>query len=68
MKQRATGTAERRNRLKPADLLEIEIGVPSRHAQVAVGSLMSQIDLVRTEGGAAQSVATALAAKLLACT
>ena len=65
MKQRATGTAERRNRLKPADLLEIEISVPRPHIQDAVAAIMSQIDLLRAESVLADSTAAGMAESML---
>jgi type I restriction enzyme S subunit len=64
MKQRAAGTAERRNRLKPADLLEIEISVPGSHVQEAIAAIMSQVDRLRSESEAAGSTATVMAARL----
>jgi type I restriction enzyme S subunit len=56
MKQRSTGTAERRNRLKPADLLQIAIDLPPLAEQSQIVDAVEVADAVCT-GLAAEDVA-----------
>lgn len=44
MRMRSTGTAERRNRLKPADLLSIEIDLPPTDEQERIVAIIAAVD------------------------
>jgi type I restriction enzyme S subunit len=44
MRMRSTGTAERRNRLKPDDLLSIEIDLPGLDEQAAIVGVVATLD------------------------
>jgi type I restriction enzyme S subunit len=59
MKSRATGTAERRNRLKPQDLMEIRIGLPSLDDQRRIASAFrTALELeAQCEGASATALA-----------
>lgn len=46
MRLRSTGTAERRNRLKPADLLSIEVELPPLEEQDAIVSTLAAVENV----------------------
>lgn len=60
MKGRATGTAERRNRLKPGDLLDIEVDLPSLAQQEHIGALFSLAVALREEALCARNLASAI--------
>jgi type I restriction enzyme S subunit len=65
MRALSTGTAERRNRLKPADLLEIEVDVPpigEQHRVAAAARLATQL---REEAEVTRTVAAGLRENLL---
>jgi hypothetical protein len=59
MRSLATGTAERRNRLKPEDLLQIEIELPSLQRQRTVAALARLGVALRQEATTAEAVAIA---------
>jgi restriction endonuclease S subunit len=69
MRMRSTGTAERRNRLKPDDLLSIEIDVPPLAVQARVAEIVSAADAVidryTEEGEAAEWLLAAARSRLL---
>ena len=60
MRAGSTGTAERRNRLKPEDLLAIEMPLPSLDDQRSVAAASTTALALRHEAGRARLVATAL--------
>lgn len=65
MRARATGTPERRNRLKPADLLEIELELPPLSEQQKIAAASRAAVAAEAEAGLARAVAEALPDRLL---
>jgi type I restriction enzyme S subunit len=65
MRTRSTGTAERRNRLKPTDLLDIEINLPPLGDQRRVAAATSVEDALVNEADSAFTVAAAMREALL---
>lgn len=65
MKARATGTAERRNRLKPQDLMEIRIGLPPLDDQRRIAAVFQTALRLETETERATATALALQESLL---
>jgi type I restriction enzyme S subunit len=65
MRARATGTPERRNRLKPADLLEIELELPPLSEQQMVAAASRASVAAEAEARSARAVAEALPDRLL---
>jgi restriction endonuclease S subunit len=65
MRTRSTGTAERRNRLKPTDLLDIEIDLPPLGDQRRVAAATSVEDALVNEADSAVTVAAAMREALL---
>lgn len=65
MRARSTGTAERRNRLKPADLLEIELDLPPLVEQRAIAAATNAALAAEREAESARAVAAALPDELL---
>ncbi len=65
MKARATGTAERRNHLKPADLLEISIELPPLEEQRRIASAFATALALEQESGAAAATAASVQDALL---
>ena len=65
MKSRSTGTAERRNRLKPSDLLEIEIGVPPLLEQQRIANTAAVATSLSRQADTADVLAEALRDQLL---
>ncbi len=65
MKSLATGTAERRNRLKPEDLLQIEVELPELTKQKAVAKLCRLADALETEAHAAQDLSRVVGASIV---
>lgn len=61
MKSLATGTAERRNRLKPEDLLDIEIELPRLTHQAPIGMICRLADALETEAEHAATLSRAVA-------
>lgn len=68
MKALSTGTAERRGRLKPQELLEIEVELPPLSQQRRLGCLCRFADALDTEAGTARPLRAALIAELVAGT
>lgn len=60
MRARSTGTAERRNRLKPGDLLEIELNLPTLQRQRYVATAAGVATALQEEAEAARGVAAGL--------
>jgi type I restriction enzyme S subunit len=65
MRARATGTPERRNRLKPADLLEIELELPPLSEQQKIAAASRASVAAEAEAWSARGVAEALPDRLL---
>lgn len=65
MRARSTGTAERRNRLKPTDLLDIEIDLPPIHEQQKIANVFATAVAADREADVARTFATALLKRLL---
>jgi type I restriction enzyme S subunit len=65
MRARATGTAERRNRLKPQDLIEIRIGLPSLDGQRRVAAVFQTALELEAQSARAEATALALREALL---
>ena len=65
MKSLATGTAERRNRLKPEDLLQIEVELPEPVKQKPVARLCRLADALETEANAAQDLSRVVGASIV---
>jgi type I restriction enzyme S subunit len=65
MRARSTGTAERRNRLKPADLLDVEIDLPPLEEQQRVAAAISVEAALLHEAEMAVAVAAATREALL---
>jgi type I restriction enzyme S subunit len=60
MRLRSTGTAERRNRLKPDDLLDIEIELPALPDQRRIAEAVAVVDKLIESYALEQDAATAL--------
>jgi type I restriction enzyme S subunit len=65
MRARSTGTAERRNRLKPADLIEIEIDLPPMEEQRTITAASNAALAAEGEAQSARAIAAALPDTLL---
>jgi type I restriction enzyme S subunit len=59
MRARSTGTAERRNRLKPADLLQIPVDLPSLEQQHHIGAIQHLANKLIDEAAALSAVSLA---------
>ncbi|MGE3413596.1 MAG: restriction endonuclease subunit S [Dehalococcoidia bacterium] len=59
MRANSTGTAERRNRLKPADLLQVSIDLPSRQRQREIGAVARLSQTLMGEASAYDALASA---------
>ena len=66
MRARSTGTAERRNRLKPSDLLEIEIDLPPLADQRRIAAALNAAMALEQEAEAARALAAATRQALVA--
>jgi type I restriction enzyme S subunit len=60
MRSRSTGTAERRSRLKPEDLLEVEMPLPPRHLQADVAVAHRLVLALHAEAAAVRRLGTAV--------